>query len=55
MCDHCEALNEVLTELTGAKVAAVIMRRTIAQVHGNVAAMEFGEKPVSRIIVANTV
>jgi len=55
MCDHCEALNNVLTELTGAKVAAVIMRRTIAQVHGNVAAVEYGEKQVSRILVANTV
>jgi len=55
MCDHCEALNAVLTELTGAKVAAVIMRRTVAQVHGKAAALEFGQEDVSRILVATTV
>jgi hypothetical protein len=33
MCEHCDKLNEVLTELTGAKVAAVIMRRVEARVH----------------------
>jgi hypothetical protein len=34
MCEHCDALTEVLTELAGEKVAAVIMRRTEARLHG---------------------
>jgi hypothetical protein len=34
MCEHCDALRAVLTELTGEKVAAVIMRRTAARLHG---------------------
>jgi hypothetical protein len=34
MCEHCEALTEVLTELVGEKVAGVIMRRTAARLHG---------------------
>jgi len=34
MCEHCEALTEVLTELVGGKVACVIMRRTEARLHG---------------------
>jgi len=34
MCEHCDALTEVLTQLTGPKVAAVIMRRTHARLHG---------------------
>jgi len=33
MCDHCDKMNEVLTELTGAKVAGVIMRRVEARLH----------------------
>ena len=33
MCEHCEKLTEVLTELTGPKVAAVIMRRVEARLH----------------------
>jgi len=33
MCEHCEKVNEVLTELTGAKVAGVIMRRVEARLH----------------------
>ncbi|HXZ90989.1 MAG TPA: hypothetical protein VEG61_07995 [Candidatus Dormibacteraeota bacterium] len=33
MCEHCDALTEVLTQLTGPKVAAVIMRRTHARLH----------------------
>jgi len=35
MCEHCDALTEVLTQLTGPKVAAVIMRRTHARLHGS--------------------
>jgi len=34
MCEHCDVLTEVLTELTGEKVAGVIMRRTEAKLHG---------------------
>jgi hypothetical protein len=34
MCEHCDVLMEVLTELAGEKVAAVIMRRTEARLHG---------------------
>jgi hypothetical protein len=33
MCEHCEKLTEVLTELTGPKVAGVIMRRVEARLH----------------------
>jgi len=33
MCEHCEILAEVLTELAGAKVAGVIMRRVTARLH----------------------
>jgi hypothetical protein len=33
MCEHCDKLNEVLTELTGPKVAGVIMRRVEARLH----------------------
>jgi hypothetical protein len=33
MCEHCEKMSEVLTELTGAKVAGVIMRRVGARLH----------------------
>jgi len=33
MCEHCDKINEVLTELTGSKVAGVIMRRVDARVH----------------------
>jgi len=33
MCEHCVKVNEVLTELTGSKVASVIMRRVDARLH----------------------
>ena len=33
MCEHCDKVNEVLMELTGPKVAGVIMRRVDARVH----------------------
>ena len=33
VCEHCEKLKEVLIELTGEKVAAVIMRRVGARLH----------------------
>jgi hypothetical protein len=33
MCEHCETLKQVLTELTGEKVAGVIMRRAAAKLH----------------------
>jgi hypothetical protein len=35
MCEHCDVMTQVLTELTGEKVAAVIMRRTQAKLHGS--------------------
>ena len=35
MCEHCDALTEVLTQLTGQKVAAVIMTRAAARLHGS--------------------
>jgi hypothetical protein len=34
MCDHCDVLTEVLTQLTGEKVAEVIMRRVACRLHG---------------------
>ena len=33
VCDHCSALEKVLTELVGLKVSAVIMRRVTNEVH----------------------
>jgi len=35
MCDHCDVLTRVLTQLCGAKVAQVIMKRAIAELHGH--------------------
>jgi hypothetical protein len=35
MCEHCEILKEVLTELAGEKVAGVIMRRAETRLHGH--------------------
>jgi hypothetical protein len=33
MCEHCDALTEVLTELTSKKVARVIVKRAAARLH----------------------
>jgi len=33
MCEHCEVLKQVLTELAGEKVAGVIMRRAETRLH----------------------
>ena len=35
MCEHCDVMTQVLTELTAEKVAAVIMRHTQAKLHGS--------------------
>jgi hypothetical protein len=35
MCEHCEVLKQVLTELAGEKVAGVIMRRAELRLHGH--------------------
>lgn len=34
MCDHCDALRRVLTDLLGGKVADVIVKRVIGELHG---------------------
>lgn len=34
MCDHCDALERVLIDLTGPKAADVIMRRVKKELHG---------------------
>ena len=34
MCDHCDALRRVLTNLLGGKVADVIVKRVIEELHG---------------------
>lgn len=34
VCDHCSALEKVLTDLVGLKVTHVIMRRVTVEVHG---------------------
>lgn len=34
VCEHCDALDEVLIELTGPKVAAVILKRVRERLHG---------------------
>ncbi len=33
MCEHCDALAQVLTELTSEKVARVIVKRAAAKLH----------------------
>jgi len=52
MCDHCDVLTRVLTQLCGAKVAQVIMKRAIAELHGH-------EVPVRSdmrtVVIASTV
>lgn len=40
MCDHCDALTRVLTQLCGTKVAAVIMKRVVADLHGQLTVIE---------------
>lgn len=50
MCEHCDVLSEVLTQLTGEKVAAVIMRRVVPQVHGN----EVATHAVNPLLVTTT-
>ena len=39
MCDHCDVLTRVLTQLCGTKVAQVIMKRAIAELHGHEATL----------------
>jgi len=48
MCEHCEALREVLTQLAGPKVATVIMRRAELRLHGT------GSEEVSPNVVVVT-
>jgi hypothetical protein len=46
MCEQCEKVDEVLTELTGVKVAGVIMRRVEPRVHP-LNAEEFSTTPIA--------
>ena len=41
MCEHCDVLKQVLTELAGEKVAGVIMRRAEARLHGHASENSF--------------
>lgn len=41
VCEHCEVLREVLTELAGEKVAGVIMRRAESRLHGHASENSF--------------
>ncbi len=34
MCDHCDALERVLTDLMGQKVASVVKKRVSRELHG---------------------
>jgi hypothetical protein len=34
VCDHCLAMEKVLTDLVGSKVARVIMKRVENKLHG---------------------
>ncbi|MGA3405663.1 MAG: hypothetical protein ABSD49_08030 [Candidatus Bathyarchaeia archaeon] len=53
MCDHCDVLTGVLTQLCGAKVAQVIMKRAVAELHGHEATLV--QREISRLIIANPV
>ncbi len=47
MCDHCDALRRVLTNLLGGKVADVIVKRVIEELHGE-AKVEEGSGQLER-------
>jgi len=49
MCEHCNALRAVLTELAGEKVADVVMKRAEARLHGAATGM-----PASKNILVVT-
>jgi hypothetical protein len=34
MCEHCDAMERVLIELTGRQVASVIMKKVQERIHG---------------------
>jgi len=40
MCDHCDAITRVLTQLCGPKVATVILKRVEAELHGQPTVIE---------------
>jgi len=53
MCDHCDVLMGVLTQLCGAKVAQVIMRRAVAELHGNTASLV--QRDIRQVAIASAV
>ena len=60
MCDHCDVLTGVLTQLCGAKVAQVIMRRAVAELHGHEAELHDHQATLVRrdfgsVVVASAV
>jgi len=53
MCDHCDVLTRVLTQLCGAKVAQVIMKRAVAELHGHEAAIV--QRDMRTLVIASAV
>jgi len=51
MCDHCDVLTRVLTQLCGAKVAQVIMKRAVAELHGQEAT--FAKRDMRTVVIAS--
>lgn len=50
MCEHCDALDKVLIDLTGPKVAAVIMKRVRERLHGENQAKDVEGKLEPKIV-----
>lgn len=53
MCDHCDVLMRVLTQLCGAKVAQVIMKRAVAELHGQEATLV--RRDIRSVVIASPV
>jgi len=53
MCDHCDVLTRVLTQLCGAKVAQVIMKRAVAELHGHEATLV--RRDIRSVVIASSV
>jgi hypothetical protein len=51
VCEHCDVLTGVLTELFSEKVANMIMKRAIAELHGNSA---FAQKCRGHVMLVNS-
>jgi hypothetical protein len=51
MCEQCDVLTGVLTELCGEKVANVLMKRAIAELHGKYV---FAQKEIGQVMLVTS-